>query len=131
METNGFANLEKRRFSRFKDDLFIIGNLKSDPMGDFAAITKNISAGGLMFEIEKEIPVESKLELEIYQPLDRDKRMIFSIPVMAKIIWTRKIEKDNFEEGENKYRIGIEFSEIREEDRQKITQYVEESTLER
>lgn len=131
MGEDKFPDLERRRFPRIKDNFFIFGNLRSASIEDFKAFTKDISAGGLMFETEREIPEASKLELEIYQPLARDKRIIFSIPVMAKIIWTRKIEKDNFEVGENKYRIGIEFSEIREEDRQKITQYVEESTLER
>lgn len=79
-----------------------------------------------MFEIERDIPQDSGLELEIYQPVGRYKRMIFSIPVLAKVIWIRQIEKDNFEAGENKYKIGIEFSEIKEEDRQRITKYLEE-----
>lgn len=127
METDGFTNLERRIFPRFKDNIFIFGNLSSDPIERFKAFTKDVSGGGLMFETEREIPKARGLKLEIYQPLDRDKRMIFSIPVMAKVIWIKNIEKENFERGENKYRIGIEFSEIKEEDRKMIAKYAEVS----
>jgi len=97
-------------------------------IGGFKVFTRNISAGGLMFETERNIFKESdELELEIYQPLSRDKTMIFSIPALAKVIWTRKIEKKHFEKGENKYRIGIGFLEIEAEHRQKIAKYVKES----
>lgn len=78
-----------------------------------------------MFETEENIPKESKLELEIYQPIDRYKRIIFSVPVLARIIWTRKIKKDNFQEGGNKYKVGVGFSKIKGEDRQRIIKYLE------
>lgn len=130
METNSFANLERRKFSRLKDNIFIFGCLRADPIEEeIKAFTNDVSAGGLMFEAERDILKDSELELQIYQPLDRDKRMIFSIPVMAKVIWTRKIEKDNLEEGETKYRVGIEFLEIKEKDREMIERYVEVNLL--
>ena len=53
--------------------------------------------------------------------------MIFSIPIWLKVIWIQKIEKEKFEEGENRYRVGIEFSEIREEDRQRVAKFISES----
>ncbi len=124
----GYPNLEKRRFSRLKDNIFIFGNLRSNPIEEFKALTKDISAGGLMLETERDISEESELELQIYQPMDSDKRVIFSLPVLGKVKWSTKIEKNNFEDGENKYRIGVEFSEIKEEDRQRIANYVEECT---
>lgn len=119
------ANLERRRSSRLKDNVLIFGNARMDSAEEFKAFSQNISAGGLMFETERDISKESKLELEIYQPTDRDKRVIFSIPVWAKVIWTEKREKENFEQGENRYRIGIEFSEMKDEDRQIVTKYIE------
>ncbi len=126
MKIEGYSNLERRRFSRLKNNIFIFGNLRLNPIEAFKALTKDINAGGLMFETESDISEESELELQIYQPMDSDKSVIFSIFVLGKVKWTTKIENDNFEEGENKYRIGIEFSEIKEEDRQRITTYVEE-----
>lgn len=125
MEGNKSSSSERRKYPRLKDNVFIFGNLTSNPTGEFKAFTRDISAGGLMFETEKDIPQDMRLDLEIYQPRDRRKSMIFSIPVLTKIVWKRKIEKDNFEQGENKYRVGIEFSEIKEEDRKIIAKYVE------
>lgn len=124
-------NLEKRRFSRVKDNIFIFGNVMANSAEEFKAFTQDINVGGLMFETERDIPKESKLELEIYQPMDSDKRVIFSIPVLAKVIWTEKREKKNFEQGENRYQIGIEFSEMKDEDRQIVTKYIERELLKR
>ncbi len=126
MKMEGYPNLERRRFSRFKDNIFIFGNLRLNPIEEFKVFTSDISAGGLMFDTEKDIPQDVRLDLEIYQPRDRRKSMIFSIPVSAKIVWKRGIEKENSEQGENRYRIGIEFFELKEEDRERIAKYVEE-----
>ena len=93
--------------------------------GVFKAFTKNIGAGGLMFETERNIiEKDNKLEMEIYQPLKSDKTIVYSMSVLANVIWTKKIEKENFENGENKYQVGVEFLEIREQDRQRIIKYV-------
>lgn len=121
-----FRERERRKFPRFKDSIFILGKLRSSPTEEFKAFTQDISAGGLMFENERNISEEEQLELEIYQPMNCGKKKILSIPVLSKVIWIRQIEKDNFEKGENKYKIGIEFSEIKEEDRERIAKYVEE-----
>ena len=125
MERESLPDLERRRYLRLKDNILIFGNLMSSPLGKFKAFTNDISAGGLMFESERGISKERELELEIYQPTDRHKYMLFSITVLAKIIWIRKIAKENFDPGENKYRIGMEFSKIKDEDRQRIAKYVE------
>lgn len=125
MEKDKFPDLERRKFSRFRDNIFVFGNLRSSPTEKFKAFTEDISAGGLMFETERDVPKMSEFELEIYQPMDCEKGVIFSISLLAKVKWTRIIEKDNFEQGENKHRVGIEFSEIKEEDRKIIAKYVE------
>jgi c-di-GMP-binding flagellar brake protein YcgR len=134
MKIGSSPNSERRKFPRLKDNIFFFGNLSPnsinlmpDLIGGFKAITKNICAGGLMFEMDKNIIKKGdKLELDIYQPINRDKTMIFSIPVLAKVIWTKKREKEHFENGENKYKIGTEFLEIDAEHRQKIARYIEE-----
>lgn len=125
MEKDKFPDLERRNYSRFRDNIFIFGNLRLSPTEKFKAFTEDISAGGLMFETERDVSKMSEVELEIYQPMDSDKKVIFSIPVLARGVWIRKIEKENFEDGENKYRVGIEFLEIKEEDRKIITTYVQ------
>ncbi len=128
MERDETLSLGRRKFSRLKENIFIFGNSRLSQLKEFKAVTEDIGAGGLMFKTEEEIPDQGELELEIYQPMDCDKMMVLSIAVLAKVKWIRKIEKDNFEQGENRYMIGVEFIEIREEDRQRIAMYLEECT---
>lgn len=116
---------ERRKFPRSKDNIFILCNIISSPIEEFKAITKDISGGGVMFETERNISKESKINMEICQPINRDKTMIFCIPALAKVVWVREIDKDNFESGENKYRVGTEFLEIKEEDKKRIADYIE------
>jgi hypothetical protein len=135
MEIGGFPNLERRQNPRIEDNIFFFFNFSRNStnfshtsLGGVKAFTKNICAGGIMFEMDKNIIKEGdELELEVYQPVNRDKTMILSIPVLAKVIWTKKIEKEHFENGENKYQIGIGFLEIETEHGQKIAEYVKES----
>ena len=122
MEISQYA--ERRKFQRLEDNIFILGALKANHAAEFKAFTRDISGGGLMFETDSNIPAGSELELEIYQPSDSGKRIIFSVHIIAKVAWTRAIEKDAFEEGENRYQVGVEFSEIKEEDRQRIANFV-------
>lgn len=131
MEVDKLAHLEGRKFIRFKDSIFIFCDSGSDPSAEFKTITQNISGGGAMLETERQIRPGRELKLEIYQPAGRRKKVIFSIPVLAKVVWNRKIERTSFEEGENKYRMGLKFLDIKDEDRQRIVKYVEESVLEK
>jgi len=131
MGRDRYPDLERRRFPRLKDNIFVFGNIRLNPIEEFKAITKDISAGGLMFETERNISKESKINMEICQPVNRDKTMIFCIPALAKVVWVREIDKDNFESGENKYRVGTEFLEIKEEDRKRIADYIEEDIQDR
>lgn len=118
------ANVGRRKFRRVEDVIFIFCSLLTPP-NKFRAITSNVGAGGLMFETERNILSGSKVVVEIYQPMNNNKTTIFSIPVLARVVWRKKIEKDKFEQGENKYKVGIEFLEIEEEDRQRIAKYIE------
>lgn len=117
-------DIERRKFPRLKDNIFILGAVKANHAYEFKAFTRNIGGGGLMFETDRDIPAGSELELEIYQPSDSGKNVIFSVHVVAKAAWTKEIEKDAFEEGENRHQVGVEFSEIKEEDRQRIVNFV-------
>ncbi len=124
-EKEKFLSFERRKFPRLNETAFVLYRLKSDASDEFnKAFTENISGGGLMFEMENHMPLGAKLELEMYQPIKRSKTMIFSIATLAEIIWIKDIEKNNFEKGENKYQIGVEFLKIDEKERQKIVKYV-------
>jgi c-di-GMP-binding flagellar brake protein YcgR len=129
MDMEKSQDLEKRKFPRLKDNIFILGVLKANHAAEFKAFTRDISGGGLMFETDRDIPAGSELELEIYQPSDSGKNIIFSVHVAAKAAWTKEIKKDAFEEGENRYQVGVEFSEIKKEDRQRIVNFVNGSMM--
>lgn len=126
--------LERRKFPRIKDDVLVLGSLKRNhaPAGikqgkEFKAIVSNISAGGLELETEINIPLTSRLNLEILQPIKRDKSMIFSICATAVSVWIREIKSGYHGEGANRYRVGIRFIEIKEGDRQMIARCVEDA----
>mgnify|MGYP001609091314 CR=1 FL=1 len=122
-----FLSCERREFPRLDENIFLLYHLRSDVSGEYnKGFATNISGGGLMFEAESNILPGSKLRLEIYQPLKHSKTVILAIPSLAKVVWARNIEKENFEQGENKYQIGIEFLKIQEQDREKIIKYVED-----
>lgn len=131
MEADKLAHLEGRKFIRLKDHVFIFCDLGSNFSDGSKTITQNISGGGAMLETERQIRPGREFKLEIYQPTGRSRKMIFSIPVLAKVVWNRKIEKTSFEEGENKYRMGLKFLDIKDEDRQRIVKYVKESVSEK
>lgn len=126
---DGYSGLEKRKFLRVKEDMPMLYSLDTDPYTEFKAIVCDIGAGGLRFATEMNIVPQTKLTLEVFQALSCDKTTIFSIPVKAETVWIRKIIKDkSCCEGENIYEVGVNALEIREEDRHRITQYVEEIT---
>lgn len=129
MDRAKFSSLERRRFPRLSKNIFIRCRSKSHSSNEFKAIAENISGGGLMFETDRYIPTQTELGLEIYQPMICSESVILSISVLAKVIWTREKGVKYFEEGENTHRVGVEFLEIREDDRRKIAKYVEEKTL--
>lgn len=120
-------NLEKRRDQRIGKNVFTFYKLKSDNPGQSRAITCNISCNGLMFETERDMLKDEIIDLEIYQPFNRCKSIYLSIPVKSKVVWIEKIHKNNFYEGENIFKVGMQFIEINEEDREKIVKYVEEN----
>lgn len=124
MDMEKSQDLEKRKFARLKDNIFILVNLKSEHTDQFKVFTRDIGGGGLMFETDRDIPMGSELELEIYQPSGREKEVFFSIHAVAKVAWIKGIAKDSFEEGENMHQVGVEFSYIKEEDRQRIIDFV-------
>lgn len=127
MKTGSPSEVERRKTRRHRDNIFIFANVMSSPGEEFKAIAKDISAGGLMFETERNVSKKSVLELEIYQPIDCCKKTFFSVAALAKPIWIKKIEKNSFEEGENKHRVGIKFSGLKKEDRQRIAKYVDDN----
>ena len=123
------VGIEKRKFSRLNDPILISTNDHS--VREFKALTRNISEGGLMFETTKAIQRDTLLKMEIYQPICSCKSIIFSIPALIRVLRSELRKKDHFEKGENRYIIGGEFLEIKDEDRQRIAKYIKEGAADR
>ncbi|MFC1698714.1 PilZ domain-containing protein [Candidatus Omnitrophota bacterium] len=117
---------EKRRQSRLNDNVFLSYRVQKKLLGEFKAVTRNISSAGLMFEAEKDFYPDQDLTLEIYQPVNRFKTLIYVIPATARVVWTNKIRQGFFELGENRYRMGVEFTKISPQDKAVIMRYVQE-----
>ena len=119
---------ERRRFPRLNDRIIIhyrYTEKKNADMGNaIKGFSKNISAGGLMFESDRSIPAQAIFNLEIYQPLRNSNEQIISIPALAKVKWKVRIDNTNEDKGSNKYRIGAEFLEIDAGERNAIAKYV-------
>lgn len=116
---------ERREAARLEDNIFLMYHFNHRV---FKGITKNISEGGLMFETDRKIPVGADLEFEIYQPMNSFKTLIYIITAVGKVAWEKRIKYGLFEEGENKYSVGIEFVKIKNDDRQRIASYINEKT---
>ncbi|MFH1519935.1 MAG: PilZ domain-containing protein [Candidatus Omnitrophota bacterium] len=117
--------IERRRFPRLKDNLFIFYRFLASVAKDCKAITQDVSASGFCFESETRLLPFSEMEVEIYQPLTHSKEIIFSMPIIARVVWVNKIDSGQFEQGNNKYRIGVYFSRIHKIDQEKIINYVQ------
>ncbi|MEA3347006.1 MAG: PilZ domain-containing protein, partial [Candidatus Auribacterota bacterium] len=69
MKKDNVQNVDKRKCSRVKDNIFIRYLLGSGSYPRARAVTSDISAGGLMFETEESIIPGTELKVEIYQPI--------------------------------------------------------------
>lgn len=120
-----YARPERRKFPRLRIPLLILYRLETDdPFAMFKAISRNMGGQGLMFEIEKPLPIGSRLCLDIYQPSVKYKDLIFLLSAQAKVIWVKKKEDASRMIGANKYQIGMEFVKIEKEDKDRIIEYV-------
>ncbi len=120
------AGQERRKFQRIENPFFISYRLESDhSFGVCKAIGENISGGGLMFERENSFHTGMVLYLEIYLQSNPSEDTIYSTPAKAKVVWVNRKENVSKELGINKHQIGLEFIEIKTEDRERIIEYAE------
>ncbi len=121
-----YAGQEKRKFRRIENPFFISYRLEDDHrVGASKAIGENISGGGVMLEQENSFHAGTVFYLEIYLQLNPTEDTIYSTPTKAKVVWVNRKENVSKELGSNKYQIGLEFIEMKAEDRERIIGYVE------
>ncbi|MFA7131637.1 MAG: PilZ domain-containing protein [Bacilli bacterium] len=106
---------EKRRFVRAQYPCKIVVHFPKELL--ICTHTENIGAGGLRVIIEECLEVITTVDLEIYLQEE---------PILCKgrVVWV--VEKNSaYRDGYTFFDTGIEFSQIREEDRNIINSFVE------
>lgn len=79
------------------------------------AMTDNVGGGGLMFYSNQDMPLSTYLILEVPLPIYPE-----PVKIQGRVAWTkRNLSKNN-------YSIGVEFTRILEEDKEKLIRYIEE-----
>jgi c-di-GMP-binding flagellar brake protein YcgR len=111
--------IERRKYPRLEKGEYVFYQVEDNQRTELG-ITEDISAGGLRFETDKELFPSSIITLEIYESADIDKQLIFSMSVLAKVVWTRKMSLAE------KYEVGVKFMEIMKKDRNRIRKYIDQ-----
>ena len=111
-------NVEKRRFPRLNTSVDIeYGIFKKESLQEGKAVTKNISAGGICFVVCEKIEIDTILDIKFNL-----KDINYTIKARGKVVRSSCFTaiSDNIA----RYDLGVEFIEIRDADRQKLSQYV-------
>jgi c-di-GMP-binding flagellar brake protein YcgR len=110
----------KREFARLKLNVRVNWkkiNDTSDFIGEFPDATRDISAGGFCLNMDERLQIGDQLQTRMELPSKK------IIKAKAKVVWIREFEITG--RGDKKtYDTGIEFTEIRDEDREEINKFV-------
>ncbi|MBI5181583.1 MAG: PilZ domain-containing protein [Nitrospirae bacterium] len=80
-------------------------------------LAKTIGEGGLMLSLSENIPVESKLNLNLFLPnMSPSSSVLYNLKAKAKIVWNQE------EEGE--HHLGVSFIDITEGDRDILRAFI-------
>ena len=89
----------------------------TDVVGKFPDTTRDISAGGLCLNMDEELAIGDRLQIRMELPSKK------IIDAQGKVVWIREFGLDS--RGEKRtYDTGIEFTAIRDEDREEINKFV-------
>lgn len=77
-----------------------------------------------MFESPEPLSPGSRLEIELYTPIDCEKRVRFYMRIGAESLWTSEIPEAFGHEGSNRYRVGVVFDQIDPQDQACCNGYV-------
>jgi hypothetical protein len=110
--------LEKREFARFdvpgEIEKSIKLDLETEELGIISANLKNISLGGISFELRKETRIPSILQIELKFPESQEGNQI-----LTKVVWFKR-------KGENSLSCGLSFMMLTSVEEKKIRQYLTE-----
>ncbi|MFH1452957.1 MAG: PilZ domain-containing protein [Armatimonadota bacterium] len=131
MEFSNITNETREKLERFTDRFSPEGKRKSyrlnkvlaiemtigEEKKKFYALTQNLSGKGMRIMHDDPIPKDTNIDLRILLSFDDP-----PVNIKTRIAWTKKTQFDN-------YLIGMEFSEISEEDTKKIRAFVDKNFI--
>lgn len=102
---------ERRRWPRVVEEWTIVcrhgGALKEG-----ISFTRNIGARGVMLESTEAPSPDSPIEIELYAPLDCEKRTRQHTRILGRVRWTQDIPEAFGYAGSNRFRVGVAFEQI-------------------
>ncbi len=105
---------ERRRYIRTELPIMVVLRIKQGTaIEEVNSQTKNISAMGMMIEIEKKVAVNTPVELNLTPPNTAN-----PIHITAKVVRSEKIE------GKNAFDTGIEFIKIEEDNKNTFLKFL-------
>jgi len=107
---------ERRQYARLNASVEVAYTVIGKP-GEIKVFSKNISAGGLCIIMDKQMLVDTPLQLEIKIPDLKD-----PIAALARVVWQRTTK-----DSAGTLETGVEFTGISDFDRFNIKRYVEEN----
>ncbi len=115
MSEEYFMGQERRKYERISYHAPCRYEISSDKepsaiLESGTSFIKNISLGGMLIELMKLISINSRLDLEVILPTAAQ-----PIRAQARVVWSRKLEEDG-----NRYNVGMCFTEINTNDKDKI-----------
>ena len=107
---------DKRKFSRVKTHIPVRYHKLRDGAGidGISSVTKNLSEGGIRFRTSEFVSMACRLILELDVPMLKK-----PIKAISKVAWIRKTASGN------EYEIGNQFLEISKDDREYVSDYIE------
>lgn len=111
------SGLERRKYPRLSIPVLIHFSIGKESL-ERICVAKNIGAGGICLIVPEEIPTQTILALRINMPEEKD-----PIQAKGKVVWSQGI---SYGPGKIVYynSAGIEFTEIADSDRQRISKFV-------
>ena len=110
---------ERRNSPRLKKNLPI---KLSDSEFDVLTETKNISASGAYCPVSKPLAVMTKLNVVLLIPLKKNRGKVIRKINCGGVVVRQEHVKDN---GKYAYRVGIYFSDLKENDRKTLSSYID------
>lgn len=111
-----YNGVERRHYPRLRSAVIEYSFMDKESPEE-AAFTRDVGAGGISIIVNEKIELEVLLILKIYLPDYND-----PVKAKGKVVWR---QESAFKLPQTtRYDIGIEFFEISDEDKQKISEYV-------